>query len=84
MYLEILSPEKSIFKGQVYGVQLPGLEGYFEVLENHAPLIATLGKGRVKVIIDKDSLEYFQISGGFVEVLKNKASVLVEDVAAQS
>lgn len=84
MYLEILSPEKSIFKGQVYGVQLPGLEGYFEVLENHAPLIATLGKGRVKVIIDKDSLENFQISGGFVEVLKNKASVLVEDVAAQS
>lgn len=83
MYLEILSPEKSIFKGKVYGVQLPGLEGYFEILQHHAPLIATLGKGRVKVIKDKDTQEFFQISGGFVEVLQNKASVLVEEVAPQ-
>ncbi len=78
MQLEILSPEKSIFKGKVYGVQLPGQNGYFEILQNHAPLIASLGKGRIKVILDRDGMEFFDITGGFVEVLRNHTSVLVE------
>ncbi len=78
MQLEILSPEKKVFSGNVYGIQLPGIEGSFEVLENHAPIIATLGKGKLKVIKDKNSSELYDITGGFVEVLNNNASVLVE------
>ena len=80
MQLDILSPEKRVFSGKVYGILLPGTEGAFEMLENHAPIIAALGKGKMKVIKDKNnSSETYEISGGFVEMLNNKASVLVED-----
>lgn len=63
---------------------LPGTEGSFEMLDHHAPLIAALGKGRMKVIKDKNmnaagNTETYEISGGFVEMLNNNASVLVED-----
>lgn len=78
MQLDILTPEKKIFSGEVYGVQLPGTEGSFEILNNHAPIIAALGKGKMKVLIDKNTTERYEIAGGFVEVLKNKASVLIE------
>ncbi len=80
MQLDILSPEKRVFSGNVYGIMLPGTEGSFEMLENHAPIIAALGKGKMKVIKDKNNnSETYEISGGFVEMLNNKASVLVED-----
>ena len=82
MQLEILTPEHKVFSGTVYGVQLPGIEGSFEILDKHAPLIATLGKGKMKIIKDKNTTELYEISGGFVEVLNNKASVLIESATA--
>ncbi len=82
MQLDILTPEHKIYSGTVYGVQLPGIEGSFEILENHAPIIATLGKGKMKIIKDKNTTELYEISGGFVEVLNNKASVLIESATA--
>lgn len=78
MQLNILTPEQSIYSGNVYGVQLPGDNGSFEILENHAPIIASLGKGKMKILKDKNTTELYEISGGFVEVLNNKASVLIE------
>jgi len=78
MQLDILTPEQKVYSGQVYGIQLPGVEGSFEVLENHAPLIAALGKGRMKILKDKNQTELFEITGGFAEVLNNKATVLIE------
>ncbi|HEY9179054.1 MAG TPA: ATP synthase F1 subunit epsilon [Flavipsychrobacter sp.] len=78
MQLDILTPEQSIYSGTVYGVQLPGIQGSFEILDNHAPIIASLGKGKMKILKDKNTTELFEISGGFVEVLNNKASVLIE------
>jgi F-type H+-transporting ATPase subunit epsilon len=79
MNLEILTPEKKLFSGEVYGVQMPGISGSFEVLENHAPLVSALKSGRLKVIKDKQNhLAHFDIQGGFVEVLGNKVTVLVE------
>ncbi len=78
MTLEILTPEKKLFSGDVFGVQLPGIEGKFEVLDKHAPLVSALGKGNIKVLKDKSSTTNFQIESGFVEVLNNKATVLVE------
>ena len=83
MLLEVLTPERKIYSGEVYGVQLPGIDGSFEVLDKHAPLIAALGKGRMKVLKDKTSSEFYTIEGGFVEVLRNKATVLVEGAVAQ-
>jgi F-type H+-transporting ATPase subunit epsilon len=79
MQLEILTPEKKIYSGDVYGVQLPGITGLFEVLDRHAPLVSALKVGRVKVLKDKQqTLAVFNIHGGFVEVLNNKATVLAE------
>ena len=79
MTLEILTPEKKLYSGDVYGIQMPGVSGSFEVLEKHAPLIGALKAGRLKVIRDKHNhYTFFDIQGGFVEVLNNKVTVLVE------
>lgn len=78
MNLEILTPEKKIFSDEVYGVQLPGVEGSFEILDRHAPIVSALGKGMVKVLKDKNTVKHYKITGGFVEVLNNNASVLAE------
>ena len=78
MTLEILTPEKKLYSGDVYGVQLPGIDGLFEVLDRHAPLVSALGKGKMKILKDRNNTESFMIQGGFVEVLNNKATVLVE------
>lgn len=80
MNLEILTPDKKIFSGDVYGVQLPGISGVFEVLDKHAPIVSALKAGRLKILKDKNSTSLYQIQGGFVEVINNKATVLVEGV----
>lgn len=77
MKLEIITPEKTIFEGETDLVQLPGSDGLFEILNNHAPMIAALGKGRAKVGNNGD-FHYFEINGGVVEVLNNKVLVLAE------
>jgi F-type H+-transporting ATPase subunit epsilon len=79
MKIEILTPEKKLYSGDAYGVQMPGLTGSFEVLEKHAPLISALKAGTVKVVGNKQQdLAKFSIQGGFVEVLNNQVTVLVE------
>ncbi|MNR62804.1 ATP synthase epsilon chain [compost metagenome] len=65
----------------MYGVQLPGVEGSFEILENHAAMVAALGEGKMKILKDKTNTELYTIKGGFVEVLNNKATVLLEGAA---
>ena len=78
MTLEILTPEKKIFSGEVYGVQLPGIGGVFEVLEKHAPIVSALKAGKLKILKDKNATSQYTIQGGFVEVINNKTTVLVE------
>ena len=78
MILEILTPEKKLYSGEVYGVQLPGTSGLFEILDKHAPMVSALGKGNLKVFVDKKESANYSIQSGFVEVLNNKATVLVE------
>ncbi len=84
MTLEILTPEKKLFSGEVYGIQLPGIAGLFEVLNKHAPLVSALGRGNIKVLKDKSitSISHYAMQSGFVEVLNNKATVLVEGAMA--
>jgi len=77
MNLIILTPEKNIFDGEADLVQLPGSDGSFEILNNHAPMIASLQKGKIKVGNNND-LQYFEINGGVVEVLNNKILVLAD------
>ncbi len=78
MILEILTPEKKIFSGEVYGVQLPGITGLFEVLDKHAPLVSALKNGKLKILKDKTTTDSYTIQSGFVEVINNKTTVLVE------
>jgi F-type H+-transporting ATPase subunit epsilon len=78
MTLEILTPEHKIFSGEVYGVQLPGTEGSFEVLDRHAPLVSALKAGKLKILKDKTATGFYNIQSGFVEVINNKTTVLVE------
>ncbi len=76
MQLEILTPDKTVFSGDVDSVTLPGSGGQFQVLKNHAALVSSLEKGNIKLMVNKIE-QQFEISGGVVEVLNNKIVVLV-------
>jgi F-type H+-transporting ATPase subunit epsilon len=74
-----LTPEKKLFSDDVFGVQLPGISGSFEVLNQHAPMISALKEGKIKVLKDKnDHVAIFDTQRGFVEVIDNNVTVLVE------
>ena len=77
MFLEIISPQEVIFSGEVTEVFLPGKEGHFELLNDHAPIISLLQKGEIKITKSEGSKESFETDQGFVEVIDNKITVLV-------
>jgi|LGVE01.1.fsa_nt_gb F-type H+-transporting ATPase subunit epsilon len=91
MYLEIISPEKILFKGEVISVSVPGTNGEFQMLNNHAAILSTLVKGNVKFEVANAKAEYdaksdditingnifsLEIKGGVLEMSDNKATVL--------
>lgn len=78
MYIEIITPDKKIFSGEVSLAQFPGTDGLFEILNNHAPIVSTLTKGKIKVIDAEKQTRYFEINSGVVEMQKNKIIVLAE------
>ncbi|NND33302.1 MAG: ATP synthase F1 subunit epsilon [Saprospiraceae bacterium] len=80
MKISILSPEKEIFSGEITSVKVPGISGQFEVLQNHAPIVAALEKGTVRVKKSNGDPLQFQITKGFIEVLHNEVSLLVQGV----
>ena len=75
MQLDILTPDKTIFSGDVDSVTVPGSKGEFQILKNHAAIVSSLNKGNVKVKT-LNSEQTFEINGGIVEVLKNKVVIL--------
>ncbi|PPK96473.1 MULTISPECIES: F0F1 ATP synthase subunit epsilon [Nonlabens] len=91
MILEIVTPELTLFKGEVESVSVPGINGQFQMLDNHAPVVSLLSKGAVKifgnVVLDKanaalftkeDGTTNFAITGGVLEMKDNKAIVLAD------
>tara|TARA_B100000886_G_scaffold157718_1_gene107503 strand:+ start:2335 stop:2601 length:267 start_codon:yes stop_codon:yes gene_type:complete len=88
MHLEIVSPEKTIFSGEAKSVYLPGSEGHFQVLNNHAPIVSTLKKGEILIDgvdnLESDFLVFsngkasLEIKSGVVEMKKNKLIILVD------
>lgn len=80
MHLEIVSPEKKVYEGEVKLVKVPGSKGSFEILMNHAPIISTLDKGEVKVVDTTGKETFFSIEGGIIEVSHNKISLLAENI----
>ncbi|MGB4960480.1 MAG: ATP synthase F1 subunit epsilon [Saprospiraceae bacterium] len=80
MNLLVLTPEREIYQGQINSVKVPGITGQFEILKNHAPIVAALGQGEVRIIDGKGDKKVFSIKKGFIEVLKNEISLLVQGV----
>jgi F-type H+-transporting ATPase subunit epsilon len=76
MKLEIITPDKKLYEGEVKSATFPGSEGSFGVLDNHAPMIATLKAGRVELTESNNNKIEFPVKGGVVEVLRNKVVVL--------
>lgn len=78
MKLDILSPEKCLFRGEVTGVTLPGVWGSFTVLKNHAALISALRPGIVKYKLPDGEEQHVSINGGFAEIKNNVISVCAD------
>jgi F-type H+-transporting ATPase subunit epsilon len=76
MQLDIITSDKTLFSGDVNIVTLPGTDGTFQVLKNHAALVSSLTKGQVIVKSTENGEESFEITGGICEVLNNKVVVL--------
>ena len=79
MKLEILTPEKTLFQGEISSVTLPGKMGSFTILSHHAPMIASLNTGDLKYISDLN-IYHLQIGGGVVEVRDNQVIVCVDSI----
>jgi len=79
MKLNIITPDNVLFTGEnVFLVQLPGVDGSFEIMNNHAPLISVLRKGKIKVVIKGTDPQFFDVNSGVIEVLDNKVLILAE------
>ncbi|HAM09222.1 MAG: ATP synthase F1 subunit epsilon [Bacteroidetes bacterium GWE2_41_25] len=80
MKIEIITPEKKVFEGDIKSVRVPGKKGSFQVLKDHAPIVSTLENGQV-IMVDMDGKEStFEINGGVIEVKANKIILLADSV----
>jgi F-type H+-transporting ATPase subunit epsilon len=77
MFLEIITPDRKVFEGEVVSAIFPGSLGSFQVLKNHAPMISSLAKGPI-TYESKDGKHSVMVSGGVVEILENKIVVMAE------
>lgn len=83
MFLDIVTPDEKVFHGEVISATFPGSDGSFQVLNNHAPMISTLGDGDIKFVREvnkKPEETIIAVSGGVVEVLNNNVTVLAEKI----
>ena len=93
MILEIVSPEASLFKGEITSIAVPGVDGDFQILNNHAPIVSILQKGTVRITapsfkLSKEATSLFTklndqnysltINSGTLEMKENKVIVLVD------
>lgn len=79
--IEIVTPQKQFFAGEVTSILAPGTDGLFQVLKNHAPLVAALKGGKVKLTLPDNGEKTFTIADGFFEISNNKAILLTEDIS---
>jgi F-type H+-transporting ATPase subunit epsilon len=78
MYIEIITPDATLFQGEATYVFLPGSDGSLGIMKNHAPLISSLKKGTLRIKDQAGKEMKFEVKGGTVEVMKNKVVVLAE------
>ena len=82
MLLEVITPDETLFKGNISHVVLPGLDGSFGILKGHAPLVSALAEGPVEIVKGSGEKLTFKIEKGFIEVLRNEVSLLVQGYQA--
>jgi F-type H+-transporting ATPase subunit epsilon len=80
MKLEIITPDKRVYEGDIKSIRVPGKKGSFQVLKDHAPIISTLEKGPVIMTDQAGAETRYEIEGGVVEVKANKIILLAESV----
>jgi F-type H+-transporting ATPase subunit epsilon len=80
MNLEIVTPDSKVYEGEITSIALPGIDGSFQILNNHAPIVSALGTGKMTVIDSENKTEEYNISGGVVEMNNNKVIVLAESI----
>jgi F-type H+-transporting ATPase subunit epsilon len=80
MKIEIITPDKKIYEGEIKSVRVPGKKGSFQVLKDHAPIISTLDSGLVRMIDEADNEVIYEIGGGIIEVKANKVILLADSV----
>ena len=78
MNVVVLTPEQEAYNGAAKSIKVPGTSGEFEILSNHAPIVSSLEHGDVRILTEDGKKIVFTINSGFVEVLKNNVSVLVQ------
>lgn len=81
MNLIVLTPDKEVFSGEIKSVKVPGVTGQFEILAGHAPIVSSLGEGNIRIIDKQGSNTSYNITKGFVEVLNNEVSLLVQGLS---
>jgi len=81
MKIEIITPDKKIFEGEIKSVRVPGKKGSFQVLKDHAPIVSTLENGLVRIVDEEDKEIIYEISGGVIEVKANKIILLADSVS---
>jgi F-type H+-transporting ATPase subunit epsilon len=84
MHVTIVTPQATAFAGAALAVTIPGSKGTFQVLYNHAPIISSLDVGIIKVEDPGNKVTYYASRGGFVEVLKNNVSIIVNELVEAS
>lgn len=77
MKVKIISPEKVVYEGESTLLQLPGIDGSFEILNNHAPIISVLDKGNIKIVTKENEL-FFPINSGVLECSNNNIQILIQ------
>jgi F-type H+-transporting ATPase subunit epsilon len=80
MKIEIITPDKKVFEGEIKSVRVPGKKGSFQVLKDHAPIISTLEGGPVMMVDPEGKESVFEISGGVIEVKNNKIILLADSM----
>ncbi len=80
MKLEVITPERTLYKGKIKSVNVPGSKGSFTVLLNHAPMVSTLVRGKLRIVTEGMKTEFIEIAGGVIEVKRNQITILADQV----
>lgn len=80
MKIEIITPDRKVYEGDIKSIRVPGKKGSFQVLKDHAPIISTLESGVVIMVDQENNEKRYDIDGGMIEVKMNKIILLAESV----